>query len=341
MRIRPDSARLRAFVRASVLRAGVSVAVIVATTSVPLIRIRAVTGRFFKRLALIENPVVQSLTTFFLGRGFADSFSVGDFPDIVPNKRPADGVGATDVREPFVIDKGLTENPKVEEGDYFAEDYTDPGYTIISFTWLATKPFAEPLTLGDIAAVGIGSAFTESPTVSDAVFSKDIIAATEKVLTADITDIAAAALIRVLGNSAVTNDTRVAAVSKELVDATQTFDAQSLATAKGLTDAAQTTDAQLLAAAKGLTDTTAFVDTQILAGAKALADTSAVGDASVTVGMVRVVLDGTATAELVALGANVSIIDTSSVADSGNLRTQDYCDFDYFAEDYVGEVRTF
>lgn len=341
MRFRADKIRLRALVKATVIRALPSVSALRVSVTVPYIRLKVATGRFFKRLRPTETLTLQSLTAFFLGRGFADNFSVGDLPDVIPNKRPVDTVGAADIREPFAIGKGLVENPKIEDGDYFAEDYTDPGYTIISFSWAATKPFVEPLTFGDTAVVGVSPAFAESPTVSDAVFSKDIIAATEKVLAADITDVATATLIRVLGNSATTSDTRIVTVDKGLADAATFADAQTLTTTRGLTDAAQTADAQLLETAKGLTDVAQTTDAQILSGAKGLIDTAVAGDTLVAFAVGRAAVDSVPITELVALSANLSIIDPPSVADSGALRMQDYCDFDYFAEDYVGEVRTF
>ena len=33
--------------------------------------------------------------------------------------------------------------------------------------------------------------------------------------------------------------------------------------------------------------------------------------------------------------------DSSAFSDSGTIRSQGYCAFDYFAEDYVGDIRTF
>jgi len=33
--------------------------------------------------------------------------------------------------------------------------------------------------------------------------------------------------------------------------------------------------------------------------------------------------------------------DSSALSDSGSIRSQGYCAFDYFAEDYVGDIRTF
>jgi hypothetical protein len=211
MKIRPDAARLRAFVQVAAIRVSATAASIALGVTVPLIRIKATTGRFVKALNIADNPVIQSLLVFVLGRGLADSFTVTDTPDVVPQKRPVDAASITDVREPFLIGKGLSENPKVEDGDYFAEDYTDPGYTIISFEWTLGKPLSESLPFIDVALL---------------------------------------------------TGTSVAA------------------------DAVDTTDQVVLSKILG-------------------------------------------------------IIDASEVADSGTLRMQDYCEFDYFAEDYVGESRTF
>jgi hypothetical protein len=45
--------------------------------------------------------------------------------------------------------------------------------------------------------------------------------------------------------------------------------------------------------------------------------------------------------DVVALSARLAIIEQPVASDSGILQMQDYCAFDYFAEDYVGESRTF
>jgi len=73
---------------------------------------------------------------------------------------------------------------------------------------------------------------------------------------------------------------------------------------------------------KGRADDVGVVDEQDVTSAKDLAD-------------------GAGAAETVARRANAVIIDAPAVADSGSLRMQDYCAFDYFAEGYVGTSLTF
>lgn len=73
---------------------------------------------------------------------------------------------------------------------------------------------------------------------------------------------------------------------------------------------------------KALFDTTTSVDYIELRLSKAASDTASAADT-------------------VALLSRLAIIDQPTASDSGSLRMQDYCDFTYFAEDYVGESRVF
>tara|TARA_B110000285_G_C15008419_1_gene555137 strand:- start:408 stop:644 length:237 start_codon:yes stop_codon:yes gene_type:complete len=37
----------------------------------------------------------------------------------------------------------------------------------------------------------------------------------------------------------------------------------------------------------------------------------------------------------------ITLADTATAQDSGTLYSQNYCSYNYFASDYVGEIRTF
>lgn len=213
MKLYTDRKRIRAAIQAAQLKATTSVAAFRASVEVPYIRIKAVTGRFIKRLQFSENLALASIARALFGKNITDNVGLTDLPDIVPNKRFTNGVGAGEQLDPFQITKGLTENPKIEDGDYFAEDYTFYGYTIASYEIEFRKPFSEPLGVADLP---------------------------------DITS------------------------DKPLADGV---------------------------------------------GANA--------------------------AESIVLKPILGIIDTPAVSDSGSLRMQDYCSFDYFAQDYVGTALTF
>jgi hypothetical protein len=204
--------RIRAAISAVQVRAAAAVPVMAAAVQVPYIVYNYVLGVFVKFLTRTDRVTIASDTELSMTKPFADQYTAADFPDVVPNKRLPDGVEAADALSPFQIGKGLFENPKIEDGAYFAEDYTDVGYTIVSFRLSFTKAQAETVTATD-AGVVLGTTL-------------------------------------------------------------------------------------------GPTDTATMADTVVFA-------------------------------------ANLGIVDAASIADSGSIRMQDYCDFTYFAEDYVGEARTF
>jgi len=56
---------------------------------------------------------------------------------------------------------------------------------------------------------------------------------------------------------------------------------------------------------------------------------------------VKVRTDVTAISDALAILKTKILGDSSAFTDSGSLRNQGYCAFDYFAEDYVGDSRTF
>jgi hypothetical protein len=204
--------RIRAAISAVQVRAAAAVPVMSAAVQVPYIVYNYVLGVFVKFLTRTDRVTIASDTELSMTKPFADQYTAADFPDVVPNKRLPDGVEAADALSPFQIGKGLFENPKVEDGAYFAEDYTDVGYTVVSFQLAFAK------------------ARVETVTATDADFALDM----------------------------------------------------------------------TLAPTDGVSMVDNIVFTRIL-----------------------------------------SIIDAATAADSGSIRMQDYCSPDYFAEDYVGEVRNF
>lgn len=153
MKLYTDRKRIRAAIQAAQLKATTSVAAFRASVEVPYIRIKAVTGRFIKRLQFSENLALASIARALFGKNVTDNVGLTDLPDIVPNKRFTNGVGAGEQLDPFQIAKGLTENPKIEEGDYFAEDYTVYGYTIAPYEMELRKPVSEAVGVADLPGI--------------------------------------------------------------------------------------------------------------------------------------------------------------------------------------------
>ncbi len=149
MKINETIPRIRAAISAVQVRAAAAVPVMSAAVQVPYIVYNYVLGVFVKFLTRTDRVTIASDTELSMTKPFADQYTAADFPDVVPNKRLPDGVEAADALSPFQIGKGLFDNPKVEEGPYFAEDYTTPGYTIVSFQLAFTKPQAETIAATD------------------------------------------------------------------------------------------------------------------------------------------------------------------------------------------------
>ena len=93
---------------------------------------------------------------------------------------------------------------------------------------------------------------------------------------------------------------------------------------KQTSDSFEIADSASLSTAKADADTFTLSDAATLGYSKNLSDTATLSDSAVRVlTFVRV------------------FADTSSLADSGIVAIQGYCDTTYFAGDYVGEFRTF
>lgn len=66
--------------------------------------------------------------------------------------------------------------------------------------------------------------------------------------------------------------------------------------------------------------------------------------AAITTGIfvpVREVSDSVSVSDITFLSIGKGFTDTMSVSDAGSIRMQNYCDFSYFDEDYVGTSTTF
>jgi hypothetical protein len=178
--------RIRAAISAVQVRAAAAVPVMAAAVQVPYIVYDYVLGVFVKFLTRADVVKLFSDTDMSMAKPFADQYTVADFPDVVPNKRLPDAIDVADALSPFQIGKGLFENPKIEEGAYFAEDYTDPGYTIISVEVSFTKPLSDNLAAADaLFALGITHVSTDAALAADNVVFAQILRIIDTPVAAD------------------------------------------------------------------------------------------------------------------------------------------------------------
>lgn len=341
MKLYTDRKRIRAAIRAAQLKATTSVAAFRASVEVPYIRIKAVTGRFIKRLQFSENLALASIARALFGKNTTDNVGLTDLPDVVPHKIFTNGVGAGEQLDPFQIAKGLSENPKIEDGDYFAEDYTVYGYTIASYEIEFRKPVTEAVGVADTQDIVPNKGLSDGVGAFDGILSKQFVAATSTVMTADITDVASSYLIRTLNNTARARELLAGDLSKPLSDTYSAGDAPAVNFARPVSDAGETADSETLQFTKVLADAGATTDTETRDFTKGNSDTAVATAGTPVFSATRVATDSANAVESIVLKPILGIIDTPAVADSGSLRMQDYCSFDYFAQDYVGTSLTF
>lgn len=157
---------------------------------------------------------------------------------------------------------------------------------------------------------------------------------------------------KLLTDTPFVSDAQARAFGKFVVDAFAASDSITRKDfGKSLADSAAMTDA--LAKTIGTTlpgDTATASDSIARAFAKFLTSTATAtddldGEATTEddqeIQFFKVLNNSTSAADAKALTFGKFLADIASTTDAGSLRSQNYCDFTYFAEDYVGESRTF
>ena len=155
-------------------------------------------------------------------------------------------------------------------------------------------------------------------------------------------------------------------VQKTVRDSVFTSDFVALATTLGISDSVSFTEAfvAILTYVRSFSDSVSLSDQTTVSFSKSLADSAALTDAlqytfskflsdgvaindsfAATDGLLYTFAKYTSNVvfaqDAAVLYPSKVISDMISVQDAGSLRSQGYCDFSYFAEDYVGASRTF
>ena len=151
-----------------------------------------------------------------------------------------------------------------------------------------------------------------------------------------------------LEHAAVLTDDATLAVTKALNDSigfSETF-VRTLVFIRDFDDSFLTSDAHTFAVDKVLLDGFAFTEHTAFDVVKLLTDGVAMNDTSSAVdgsqfSFSKYITNVAFALDTTTIEAQKSLPETVSGVDSGYLRGQGYCDFTYFAEDYVGYSRTF
>ena len=315
-------------------------------------------GTFILRMAKMESvaaldsagAVSQVFLHFFKTK--TDSAALADAVAFDFYKALTDQAGFTDVQI-FDFFKALADTARVSDVQTMRLD----------------KPLAEQFSALDSAVAAFGKALTDTTAVSD----DDVIDFFKTLADSySVTDTQVIALGKALDDSAGFTDGLYRDISKALFDqimvtddldgAASIDDDQTMVFSKQVTDlfgavdlftrvvgfvrsfedSAAASDTAVFVAGKGLDEVPVLHDTDIrFAGTKALTDDGVVVESIAKAFSPAPHTDSFATLDQYSLTPGVVKTDTASITDTGSLRSQGYCDFSYFAEDYVGASRTF
>jgi hypothetical protein len=231
----------------------------------------------------------------------------------------------------LAVSKSFTDGVSVAV-DAVTRDTTKGLSDSVSFTevFVATlvfmRDFTDSVTVPDLRTMAFAKALADSFAVSEAatrLFTKSLTSGVAMNDSFDAGDGAVYAFTKGVSNVVFAQDAVAKGAHKGLSDSQGLTDTQALTFAKALASAAVIADALSADVDKGLTDS--FTPSDALAFLiDKLVDPDSVSIADAT-----------------ALSPQKAISDMIEPVDAGSLISQGYCDITYFAEDYVGESRTF
>ena len=326
-----------------------------ATASSLALKAEIAIGFFLRQLFLADAAAVSDSDSLDVSKNLTETPSVTDQDVIALLKQVSDSGALTD-DDVIAIIKGLAETPAVAEAHIFA----------------FTKPLTDSSAITDDQALTSVKGLTEAPSASDddaidftkvagddtaydycdiSYFGEDYVegARIERIFVAEdnVFD-----LTKLLTDQAFATDDLDGEASAE--------DDQEIQFVKTRTDLASVTDVfdRDVVYLRDFSETTAANDDSSLTVDKTLSESpSATESHTKAVGFSKADAGTVSDADVLSTGKNLGdnggIIDSQVVqftkassdsgvaADSGSLRSQGYCDFTYFAEDYVGASRTF
>jgi len=289
---------------------------------------------FFKVIneqAAVSDTFVRRMD---YGRPYSDEMAVSDLYSVGTEKSLSDGVS---IGEEFVrqlqVTRAFEESSGVHEqhsigffrtfdstyvdGDYFAQDYlTNPDHFFVGdqYTHILNKGPSELLQLSDaINTKGMSRPISEGIGVHE-VFSKGFTLDFSEgfFVTDDIDGQASAADDEIMTFTKVRNE--------------QVVLSDSISYSAGFN--------------RAFSDTPGIHDASTLSVARGISDT--MGVASIhSIGLARLAADAASFSDSNSKSFNKGPSEQAAVTDTGSLRSQSYCDFSYFAEDFVGTSRTF
>lgn len=288
----------------------------------------------------LEDTVgITETVGFDVSKPFSDAFVALDIPSVGVGKVALDGVSGTDTALAD-IGKNPVETVSVSELQAFG----------------VSKPFEDSSVVIELVGVNLSKSFADFVSMTDTVVTLLPILKGEDDA-GSVTDTNALTFGKAPQDTAITADIQTFAITKGLSDtvyATDDFggestvdDEQTIQVQKRFINFAGITDATVRTAEyqRQFSDNASTTDVVVLQAdydrteAEAITASDVV---SLTVGFSRAAADAATIQDNQVALVGKGESDTLGIADSGVLLSQDYVDNNlYFADDYVGEKRTF
>ena len=287
---------------------------------------------FFKTLT--DNPVLadNAVTAFY--KVLAENPSVSDTDVIHFYKNLAENPTATDTHFSD-IGKPTTENPNVTDSNFYAlgKPLANAAAIVDTDFKAVAKFFTENPAMADTNILSFFKNLSENPNFTDTINTLALTKAlTDAVNATDDLD-AAASILDDQEMQFVKNTTNTAAI-------TDAF-ARVVAFTRSFSETPAITDVNILGIGKTASENPAFSDTNYVNFGKLLSEQPNFTDVlalQVTLSPFTEAPGVTDSADVV---PNKVFTELPSLTDAGSLRSQGYCDFTFFAEDFVGASRNF
>jgi hypothetical protein len=282
-------------------------------TDNPVLADNAVTA-FYKVLA--ENPSVSETQVFDFYKNLAENPTVAD-------------AYASSFAKP------VSENPNATDSNFYAlgKPLADAAAIVDTDFKAVAKFFTENPAMADTNILSFFKNLSENPNFTDTINTLALTKAlTDGVNATDDLD-AAASILDDQEMQFVKNTTNTAAI-------TDAF-ARVVAFTRSFSETPAITDVNILGVGKTVSENPAFSDTNYVNFGKLLSEQPNFTDVlalQVTLSPFTEAPGVTDSADVV---PNKVFLETPSLTDAGSLRSQGYCDFTFFAEDFVGASRNF
>ena len=129
-------------------------------------------------------------------------------------------------------------------------------------------------------------------------------------------------------------------LASNIATATDAF-TRVVAFTRSFSDTPGLTDLNVLGVGKTLSENPSFSDTNYVNFGKLLADTPSIGDVFALQLTLSPFTEAPGVTDSANIVPNKIFTEAPSLTDAGSLRSQGYCDFTFFAEDFVGASKTF